>query len=340
MTHDQFLQQVQRAIIEGAAANPNCHGSEERFAERVVKHPEILRLRFRRIRRIVELLDAGGGVLLDAGAGIGLNAILAIACGVRQVWAVEFGSRSRNAELILGYLNRVGLSEFQARVHLVKADILELDLRRAQLDAVSSTEFLEHVSDPAQFHGNVFSWLKPGGRAYHRTGANGANPFKRRAFARHYEEIDRTVHATRRRSMIASCSSHVSGQELDLLVTATRGLVEPEIREAVKQWQASGKVKKPRTWRKRTPRDPISGVFCDHPLQPIQVLRELRSAGFVAKLLRPDFTNSFLQGKFRLRASRIAGSLISLGHPLSLPVAPWIEVLGVTPSVGPGSAAT
>ena len=192
-------------------------------------------------------------------------------------------------------------------------------------------EFLEHVADPVRLHRKTYLWLKPGGRVYHRTGANGANPLKMRSFADYWDRSDRSVLAPIRRQIIESVAPNLLFVEVERLVTGTRGLTEREIRRTVELWRETGAIPGCQNWHKRVPRHPISEEYFERPQHPKQVLAELRSVGFITQLVRPDFSNIFLPGQLRLHICKIAGFLIALTHPLSLFVAPWIEVLGTKP---------
>lgn len=134
-----------------------------------------------------------------------------------------------------------------------------------------------------------------------------------------------------RRNIVRTLASDLPTEEQERLVIGTRGLVEPEIREAVRLWSKTGAMPWYEGANKRVPRHPITGQYFERPLAPMWVLGELRAVGFRARLIRPDFTCIFMPGKLKLGFLRIAGFIISITHPVSLFMSPWLEVLGEKP---------
>jgi hypothetical protein len=115
-------------------------------------------------------------------------------------------------------------------------------------------------------------------------------------------------------------------------VKGTRGLTEAEIAQVVGLWQESGLKSSIAGLAKRVPRHPVTGEYFERPLSPQQVLKELRAAGFVPQLVKPDFGCMFIERPLRRHIYRLAGQMIRVAHPLSLFVAPWIEILGTKPA--------
>lgn len=322
---DVSVNHLAMAIAEAAARYPDAPRKEQLFAGRIARYPRALELRRRRVARIVDLIGARDGLVLDAGSGNGLNAILCLACGAREVWAVDFGPRYRCAELIVDALISQGYAELSDRLHLVHQSLYDVDLPTRAFDAAYTTEVLEHVASPRELHALLHDWLVPGARVYHRSGANGSNLFKRRIFDKRLDQED-VEYGPIRREMIRGLARGISEADLDRLVAATRGLVADEVAAAVSAWQTDGHLDTAAA-KRRVPREPNLGMYCDHAVDPRNLLAEIGAAGFDARLIRPDFTHIFVGQRSLLWAYRVAGVLLSVLHPLSLPIAPWFEIV-------------
>jgi len=101
--------------------------------------------------RVLNLLPAQDQAVLDTGCGNGLNAVMAIACGAREVYALE--SDPNRCKLVQFLFESPGLSD---RICLVLPVILKMDLTPSCIAAAYSIEFLEHIFDPAEYYGRVF----------------------------------------------------------------------------------------------------------------------------------------------------------------------------------------
>jgi SAM-dependent methyltransferase len=309
------------------ARYPDSYAGEQEIARRAAEHPVYLDLRRRRMRRTLRLLGAAAGdTLLDAGCGNGVNAVLAAEAGMRVV-AVEIDERQHRLARLL--FERLGL---ESRVRLERSDILGLDLAPASVDGGYSFEFVEHISDPVAFYGRVRRWLRPGRSFYSRTGANGANARLRRVFAREHDERDAKFYAPDRRRRVLALAPEAGGAALEALVAGTRGLLQAELEAAVAAWRADGTLPPPHGGR--TPRDPDTGAYEDRVLDPAELLADMRAGGLDARLVRPDVSAVFSPSPVRRAGYRAAGAVISATHPASLPVAPWLEVMGTRPAAG------
>lgn len=317
------VDEVRQALLE--VVGPEARPAEQRFAAKVRAHPGLMALRARRTARIVELVGGHDGVLLDAGAGTALNAVLALLAGARKVIAVElnparFGLARKLSE-------RLQLGD---RLELVTEDLLSIELPPSSLDGVYSNEFLEHVVDSAGYHLKAAGWLKPGGRIYGRTGANGASWIYRLSYPKLWRDADERHYEPQRLALLAELDSALPADAAARLAKGTRGGDRAEIEAALAAFRRHGTFP---SSNRRVPKNPATGVYHERLRTPGELLAEMAAAGLVGRVARPDFRHSFSASLPRRWAIRFAGALISATHPASLVVAPWLEVVGEKPAI-------
>lgn len=313
------LQHLRDALLTVVETHTAIHPGERSFLRRLRADPTLLTLRMKRVARIAKLVGAEGRDVLDAGAGMGLTAAMLSLLGARRVVAVEFGASRYLAATEL--MKELGISDL---VQVIPGDVLQVDVPPLSLDAVISTEFLEHIADSAAYHRRAYSWLRPGGRIYGRTGANGANPLVALHFFRKWRWQDRTVYGPARAKMLSAAFPELSSSSLAFLVQRTRGTASEEMLEAARLWLAEGRKPTPRT----VPRNPSSGAYFERLRYPKELLGELRAAGFDAELVRPAYHNITTDRGIAFRLLRALGPALEAGHPVSVVAAPWLEVLG------------
>src|SRR6476659_1405857 len=117
------VEQLKEAILFANDKNPAPHAAEVDFARCVRNFPRTLEARIIRSRRVIGLLGATNGVVADIGAGIGLNGILAIYHGVREVHSVEMDRHRYDSLQII--IEKLGIKD---RVHLHTTDVLKANL--------------------------------------------------------------------------------------------------------------------------------------------------------------------------------------------------------------------
>jgi 16S rRNA G527 N7-methylase RsmG len=318
------IDQLREAILYANEKNPSPHGSEVEFARLVSKHPRVLEARVIRSARVVRLLGQNKGVYADIGAGIGLNGILAIYNGVREIHAIEMDDhRYVSLQLIV---EKLGLKD---RVHLQTTDVLKANLAKNSLDGGMSAEFLEHISDLKGFYRVMNSWLKPGASFYARTGANGRSWEKKRSFPKAWEFLDKRYQPWRE-EIIRNVWPDAKPEDVKQIRDRTRGYIQAEIEAAVREFRDSGKM--PRDRRPCPPRDPYTGQYMERLMDPFATARDIDSVGFRTKVLAPDFSGMTIPSSLKRLAVRTAGEFIRLTHPFSLSLAPWIELLSTKTS--------
>ncbi|MDY0110016.1 MAG: class I SAM-dependent methyltransferase [Candidatus Krumholzibacteria bacterium] len=313
--------EIAAAIVFAAEQNPQTLDCERRFARKIEAAPSVVAARLGRIRYMCGLLGIKpGDVILDVGAGIGLNSILALLCGASTVRAVEYeGSRFASARLICQHL------KIEDRIELHQADILELALEPGSIDAAFSFELLEHIRDTQRLYANLARWLRPGGRVYGRTGANGRNLYYRRRYRKEWDRIDAASFQPIRAQLIQEIVPGIAPGVLRELVARTRGELFAAVQNAALEYRRNGIL--PPAKPPCPPRDPHSGEYMERLLDPATTIAIMDAQGFETSLLRPDFANMTIVNPARAMVLKFAGRVIGATHPASLAVAPWLEFL-------------
>jgi SAM-dependent methyltransferase len=310
---------IEAAILYAAEKNPAPHAAEVLFAKQIRTNPHLLKARVIRSRRVVRLLGPSKGVFADVGAGICLNSVLAIYNGVREMHAIEVDHhRYVSGQLIV---EKLGLKD---RVHIHTSDVLKLDLPKNSLDGGLSAEFLEHISDLRAFYKLFNNWLRPGGKFYARTGANGRGWEKKRSFPKVWEFLDKKYQPWRE-EIIRKVLPDAPTDVVQSIRDRTRGFVASEIETAAREYQKTGAL--PRDRRPCPPRDPHTGQYMERLMDPFETARDIDSVGFKTTVLAPDFTSLTEGNFFKRTAMRTVGEFIRATHPWSLFLSPWLELL-------------
>jgi hypothetical protein len=169
--------------------------------------------------------------------------------------------------------------------------------------------------------------VKPGGRVYGRTGANGKNVVWRRTFPRQWDVIDDENYVEVRRQAIRSVAPQIPDRDLKRLVSRTRGDLMAEVRRVAEEYRDTGRLPPPK--QPCPPRDPVTGQYMERLLDPAETIRTMDAPGFETKLLPPNLGHMTIVNPLLLRGLKMVGTVLSLTHPASLPLAPWLEFLSV-----------
>lgn len=309
------------AVVLAAEENRESHPAERWHASQLKEHPQIMEARLGRVRYVCGRLGVGpGSVLLDVGSGIGVNSVLALLCGAKEVHAVEMTpDRLESAKIIARYLG------VEDRLHIHGQDVLTLQLPAGSVDAAFSFELLEHVRDIGSLYSKLARWVKEGARVYGRTGANGWNPYRRWRFRKIWAKCDRENYVADREKLIRSLVPGAPPEDVEILVDRTRGEMLDTIRSVALEYARVRAL--PARRRPRAPRDPKTGQYMDRLLDPLQTMTAMDAAGFSTTLLRPCFKNVTTVNALVAMGQKLVGNVIRGGHPVSLPLAPWLEFL-------------
>jgi SAM-dependent methyltransferase len=277
---------------------------------------------FLRLKRAFDLCEATGAKVLDAGCGYGQNAIWAALLGANRVVAVDF--EDDHAKMLPTLERLADLFGVADRVEAVSASILDLPFADQTFDAMFNFEVLEHVEDLSDFFREIHRILRPGGRAYSRTGANGASPIRLWQAKGWHDGFERATFAPRRRVIIAERFPDLDDATLDDLVARTRGCARDQILRRAEEILDGQRVDSSRF---APAIDPDTGQWAERQVGPFEVARAMRAAGFKARMLRPRF---FITGRGRQRMiANAMGLALTAAHPMSLPLTPGIEIFGV-----------
>lgn len=322
--HDTDLAMISEGYAYAIEQNRSPSPPEVKFLQRLNRNPMIIKARSDKMAYTLRMLDCSGhGPLIDIGAGAGLNAVLAVHNGAQIVHAVEYEEeRFESARLLVGYL---GLEE---RVILHKESILDVELSSDHFAGAYSFELLEHISDLSKLHHRVNRWLKRGARLYGRTGANGLSILRTLQFLREYRTIEvrpSSRYYQRRYAFIREHAPNLPERILSKMARNTQGMLFSEVEVATKTCLETGR--KPPYNPLRAPRDPETREYMERLLNAYRLRRIIDAEGFNTRILRPFYGALTINKPIKKRLAVAIGSILRLTHPLSLAVAPWIEVL-------------
>lgn len=198
--------------------------------------------------------EIGETTLVDYGGGTGFTAMIAKGAGVGRVIYVDRSKEAHDAARAIGRV--VG---FEAD-HYVLGEVESLAAlatsRGLTVDALCSTDVLEHLHDVEVFYRQVAAL--PGDRlvTVSASGANAQNPMIVRRLhrvqrlvelqdgsvsAHGFEHlIDATSYSDRRAAIIASAEPGLDRMSVELLAHATRGLVADETRRVAHAFVGDG----------------------------------------------------------------------------------------------------
>jgi len=316
------LKKIAEALIYASKTNPCSHGAELDLVERLKSNNSLLEARLRRTQNVLKQLKVGpNGIIVDLGCGNALNSVLCLMCGIGEVHSIEVeDKRFHTAQIVVDYL------DIGNRIHLYQANILDLDLPHNSIDGAFSAELLEHISDLSGLYKKLKDWLKTGGVVYARTGANGKNFRKHKTFRKEWDALD-VDYEKQRLDIIRRKATHLNIDVASDIARRTRGLMSEEVEKEVDEWLHNGKLVIDR--RPCAPRDPYTGEYMERLLDPFLVAKQIDNEGFKTNVLRPDFSSLTMETPFERHMYWFLGQLIRLTHPLSLCMAPWLELRSV-----------
>ena len=245
-------------------------------------------------RSYARILGAAGPIegrrVVDLGCGLAVFALVLDWAGAESVLGVDCDPCFVSAAQELARRSDRGFTIVQATVE----DVLGDD--SLCFDAAFSTSFLEHVYDlPGHFRA-VLAGLAAHGSYVAETGVNGLHAptviryrHDHRVAELGRQPVDENNPGFRERrcEIIRRALPGVDDRCAQRLARRTRGYAGEELLEAVQKRQAGSSVRRRVPWWSSNTCDPDSGYWPDRLMSPRTALREMRRAGFEAKLLPP-----------------------------------------------------
>ena len=292
---------------------------------------------FLSLRGIAESPEVG---FVDYGGGTGLLSLLAREAGVADVIYNDIYDVScvdaRTLAVTLGL----------EADHYVLGDIEDLSayLREHSLRcrSIASYDVIEHIYDIDSYLRAVPD-VSPGPlRVVFASGANASNPIYRWSVTRKQraiENLDRppaaeqklrdTTRAYRgvREEMIRQHAPTLTLEDVRYLGNVTRGLMKPDIEDAVDRFLDSGESPAGLVHPTNTC-DPYTGNWCEHLMDPLELARSLTASGIPTQV-RVGYWADFAQrGWKRLPIRIVNGAIRMSGVQGGLRFAPYYILCG------------
>jgi len=246
-------------------------------------------------------------VFLDYGGGSGMLSLLAKECKVGTVIYNDiYDVSARDAELI-------GKAIGDQADYYIPGDINDvidfLKEKSVKCNAIANYDVIEHIYDIEEFLKKIPMISDNNLRVFFSSGANPYNPvIKRKLIKNHYrcELSDREqkfgskkrdpleAYSKIRRKLIKDLNPDLSEDQVDYLVTATKGLIEHDIKKAVNEFSTSGTV----TLKQKYPQypsntcDPYTGNWAEHLMDIYRLRNVLQSQNFQADIWRGYYGDS------------------------------------------------
>lgn len=280
-------------------------------------------------------------VFLDYGGGSGMLSLLAKECNIGTVIYNDiYDVSARDAELI-------GKAIGDQADYYIPGDIDDvidfLNKKSINCNAIANYDVIEHIYDIEEFLKKMSLISNNNLRVFFSSGANPYNPFiKRKLVKNHHrcELIDRErifgskkrdpveAYSKIRRELIKDLNPKLSEDQVDYLVTATRGLIEYDIKKAVEEFSTSGTI----TLKQKYPQypsntcDPYTGNWAEHLMDIYQLRNVLQSQNFQADIWRGYYGDS--NTSLKCLAARSLNLLIKSTGRRGLILSPFFTLYG------------
>lgn len=252
-----------------------------------------------------ELGGFRGKRILEVGCGFGWDAVALSLLGQNKVVATDIlPSMVEGTQECLDTMKKNGNA---LNIEAVQGDICSLDLPDNSFDGIYSSEAIEHVHNLKAMFDRCLALLKPGGRLLIYNDSNRYNSDFRESTFRMWEERDTSwdharwleaeirpvehkgakPYAAMREAIIDEAAPEIDPDARSRLVSATAGMIRPQIFNAVKTYLKDGKLPIPPkfSWC----RNPETGEYAERLLDPFELRDMLKAAGFKKVKLRHAF---------------------------------------------------
>lgn len=234
--------------------------------------------------------------VVDYGGGSGVFSLLAREYGIgtvvyNDIYEVSCEDYAKLARAVGAEADHVVCGEMDALAHHVAA-------HRLTVDAVCSFDVIEHIYD-MEGHIEAYSALPGQLRLVWGSGAIAANPVIRRSLVKkhhQFEHADRPrvyghkerdslrSYASLRRDIISAYDPGLDERTVNRLVSATRGLMKPDIERCVDDFRREGRIARAPDHATNTC-DPLTGNWAERLMDLVWLSDLLATHGFETDVL-------------------------------------------------------
>lgn len=237
--------------------------------------------------------DPRDKVILDAGSGFGVTCLLLRLMGAREVHGVEVvASKVDTFRQITAHLPNIN------HVHPKLADVRQTGYEPDRFDFVLSNEAISHYHEIGAFLREAWRILKPGGILSISDGNNAANPLCAKETYAVWDRFENgpagpipgTEHVVempyreQRARVVRETCAELSDQEVAAIVAGTFRYLADQVREAARLYRQTGALPASPYRRDVPPLNPTSGQYIERLIDPADLTRRLRDAGFDARV--------------------------------------------------------
>ena len=260
-------------------------------------------------------------IFMDYGAGVGTLFLLASMIGCKMViYNDHLEDWKISAEEIAA---SVGVRIDRYIVGDIRECLEELKREKIQCNIIASRNVIEHIYKLDDFYALLYDF-QPGALIFSSTTANYANPgarLKHRMWHRKWEKI----YYKQRREIAGQLLSSATDDQLDKIAEATRGLGQDDLKQAIKQFDATGEVPDPAVHGSNTC-EPVSGTWAEHIIS-FDAYRKLIREEQYELFFKPGFWDTHYSRKSKNLLSVMLNRIIRSGGSKALTVAPFIYVI-------------
>ena len=248
------------------------------------------------LRRLSALGEFRGKRILDVGCGFGWQAFTMSLFDRRNsiVGLDILASMIDGMSTSIATMRNKGV-EFDLTA--VCGDVCNPEFEKGSFDAIYSIEAIEHVHDLKTMFERCFELLKPGGPIFLMNDSNCLNTKTREETVamwrdrehswdfiaqlkkwRPVEHGDAKPFAIMREDMVRAASPELDDASVKIVVEKTAGLTRPEIEPLARAYRPG--IKFPEIDEFDRCRNPETGEYAEHLLDPFKIASMLRGAGF------------------------------------------------------------
>jgi len=236
-------------------------------------------------------------VFLDHGGGSGMLSLLAKELNIRTVIYNDIYDLSCNDAKIIA--QALGNQADKYIAGTIDDVIKLLKANSISCNAIASNDVIEHIYDVDQFLNKLYLLSDGSVNVVLSTSANADNPLIKKILMKNQRQIeykDRekkwgqkqrdTLKAYRkaRKEIIQTHAPHLNTQQVHQLVSATRGMMQPDIKRCVDNFLSTGEFPQLPNHPTNTC-DPYTGNWAEHIMDTCQLKEILAKTGFKVKIL-------------------------------------------------------